>query len=83
PQAESTNGSKFGCSTLTGGYTRVGTDVEAVLGGYCSINSDLIPVMFAFRGEFLPNGGTGLAQPGISEPITSAQFAGTVVIMPV
>lgn len=82
PESVATNGSTFECLSLNGGYTRVAADVEAILGGTCSVNSSDVPVMFVFRGEFYPTGGSGLTQPGLSEPITTADFNGTFVVMP-
>jgi hypothetical protein len=67
---------------VTGGYTRVGPDVEAILGGTCSVNGKQVPAMFVFRGEFTPTGGSGLSQPGLSGPITTADFKGAFVVMP-
>jgi hypothetical protein len=82
PTANGPNGSTFGCPSLTGGYTRVGPDVEAILGGSCSVNSNPVPAMFIFRGEFNPTGGSGLSQPGLAGPITTADFKGAFVVAP-
>lgn len=82
PEATAPNGSTFGCDLLRGGYTRVGADVEAILGGECAVNSNPVPVMFVFRGEFTPTGGSGLSQPGLSEPVMTADFSGTFAVMP-
>lgn len=82
PKATAANGSTIECESLQGGYVRVGPDVEAVLGGECAVNANPIPVMVVFRGEFVPTGGSGLSQPGLSEPIMNADFDGAFVIMP-
>lgn len=63
---------------LTGGYTRNGTNVSAVLGGTCIITGTPAPVQVFFRGQFAAtNPGAG-----VSEPITSGVFAGGFVISP-
>jgi hypothetical protein len=65
-------------TTLSGGYTRVGTDVEAVLSGNCTINGFTAGVSFIFRGQFAPTNQGG----GTSAPITDASFAGAFVVQP-
>ena len=79
-------GSKIECAnptkgtTLTGGYTRTATDVEAVLGGTCIINGPpgfSAPVLFSFRGQFEPKAGTGL-----TTPTAEATFQGVFAIEP-
>src|SRR5204862_3697150 len=82
PEATAPNGSTFGCGTLTGAYTRAGTDVDAVLSGSCSVNRNAVPAMFVFKGAFTPTGGSGLNQPGINAPITHASFVGSIAVLP-
>lgn len=91
-----TTGSRIECANptlspptkLTGGYTRTGTDVEAVVGGTCTINGYSAPVLFSFHGAFEPSGfGVGgtppsLTAPGLNAPITQAMFQGAFVVEP-
>jgi len=63
---------------LTGGYTRNGSNVTAVLGGTCLVTGSPAPVQLFFRGQFVPtNPGEG-----VFEPITAGRFAGAFVISP-
>jgi hypothetical protein len=90
PEATAPNGAKFKCPDLNngveeglnGGYTRVGADLEAILGGYCYVNLNRAYVTFVYRGVFRPLGGEGLDQPGLSRPVTQAEFKATFLIMP-
>ena len=69
-------------TTLSGTYLRVGTHVTATLSGSCYVNNFPAQINLAFEGEFVPTGGSGLAQPGVNEPISQATFAGAFTITP-
>jgi hypothetical protein len=73
---------KSPATTLTGGYTHVGTDLEAVLGGTCYVNNFPARVYFSYHGEFAPTPGSGTTVPGLNAPITSAMAAGAFTVEP-
>ena len=83
-QGTGPNGGTLNCAdpstgtTLSGNYTRVYTDVTALLHGSCIINDFSAPVTFVFKGEFAPTS----AGQGVTQPITSATFAGPFTVMP-
>lgn len=63
---------------LTGGFTRNGSIVNAVVGGTCIVVGTPAPVQVFFRGNFAPTNTGG----GVVEPITTGVFAGPFVISP-
>ncbi len=71
-------GSTVQCTNLTGGYTRVATDVVAQLGGTCVVNNYAAPVSFVFRGEFAPTG----VGAGVTTSIRTASFDGAFLVAP-
>lgn len=69
-----------GAQPLEGAFTRVATDVTAVLGGECFIdNFDVGKVAIYIRGEFTPSPLTGN---GITTNVTQANVAGTFTVVP-
>jgi hypothetical protein len=58
------------CPTLLGNYTRVGTDLSAVVTGSCSINGQADSLSLDVRVELVPTSG------GASQPTTAADFEG-------
>jgi hypothetical protein len=66
---------------LSGGYVRFGTHVHATVSGVCTIDSFVNKLItFQVEGEFYtpdPTKGNGITQ-----PITSAAFAGAVTVEP-
>ena len=91
-----TTGSQIDCAnptvspatTLTGGYARTGTDIEAVVGGTCKINGYAAAVLVTFHGTFVPSTPTvgtsppGLTVPGLNAPITQATIRGAFGVQP-
>ncbi len=71
-------GSTVQCTSLTGGYTRVATDVIAQLGGTCVVNNYPARVTFVFRGQFVPTG----VGAGVTTSIRTATFAGGFAVAP-
>jgi hypothetical protein len=58
------------CPTLSGNYTRLGTDLSAVVTGSCSINGQTDSLSLDVRVELVPISG------GVNQPITVADFEG-------
>lgn len=64
------------CPTLSGGYTRTGTDMHAVLGGTCTINERTDSLILDLRVELVPTGGGG------TQPTTATRFDGAYLVSP-
>jgi hypothetical protein len=66
------------CATLTGGYTRTGMHLRAVVSGPCAINGWATDtVTFAIDAQLVPDG-TG----GLTAPVTNAALDGAFVVSP-
>lgn len=66
------------CSSLNGAYTRTGTDLKAVLGGDCAINTHAAGrVAIHVRAEVVPT-----ASNGITTGVSQASFTGTFMVIP-
>lgn len=82
------NGTDFGCdgsngsTALSGNYTRVGTNMTAILFGKCHVNQNAVHIVFLFDGEWTPDGIAGLTLPGITEATMSATVRGAVTVLP-
>jgi hypothetical protein len=71
------------CPNLKGGFTRFVTQVVAVLGGVCTLNSDPnVPVTLTFQGQFLPDAEDVLQGAGETKPIMDATFVGAFTLSP-
>ena len=71
---------RLACTSMTGSYTRTGTDLAAVLSGRCAIDSfDAGPVTVYVRAGVEPAPGTGN---GATTNVTAATISGTFVIVP-
>lgn len=67
------------CGPLSGEFTRLASDVTIVVTGDCTINNvEAIRINFIAKGEFVPTNDGG----GVTEPITSASFAGAFSVVP-
>lgn len=72
-------GSRIDCNSLTGGFIRIGTEVQVSVTGNCVINQFAAgTVTFLAVVQFVPTNPGG----GVTTSVTTAAFAGNFVVIP-
>jgi len=68
--------------TLSGGYLRIGTTVEVTVSGPCIIDGYSQTLTWVVTGQFLPDPTNPQNGNGVSGPIYTADFVGSVQVYP-